>query len=259
MRYLQAWLRSVYTPNIDILDKPLSMPSKVKHSLEWWKDSMNVCVGVPFTLSSPTLLLIMEASLIDRAVHLNSHKVQGKWFPSESTLHINLLELKAVRNAYAHFLPLIRDTNTKIMTDNIMYMHYLNCHGGTRSSSQCTEALKLWNWCICQNVLISAAYLLGVQNITAESLSQVLTWPRIENEHKSTPPHIFITEDPNNRLVWYLHEQEMHPLLLQSWPRETLVRGCSPPPFPLMLKDLIKIKREKAKGILIASTWPRQI
>lgn len=96
------WFRSVYSPNRDALDKPLLMSSRVK--------------------PPPMLTLTTDASLIGRGAHLNNHKVQGKRSPSEVVLHINLLELRAVRNACVRFLPFIRDTHTKVMMDNVTCM-----------------------------------------------------------------------------------------------------------------------------------------
>lgn len=55
-----------------------------------------------------TSILTTDASLVGWGAHLDNHKISGKWSPTESTLHINLLEFRAVRNACAHFLLLIK-------------------------------------------------------------------------------------------------------------------------------------------------------
>lgn len=36
----------------------------------------------------------------------------------------------------------------------------------------CTEAVNLWNWCISHQILLSAAYLFGTQNVFADLLSR---------------------------------------------------------------------------------------
>lgn len=53
MRCLQSWFSLIYWLNKNRLDKPLLMPSRVKLSLDWWKDPENICIGVPFTQPSP--------------------------------------------------------------------------------------------------------------------------------------------------------------------------------------------------------------
>lgn len=60
-------------------------------------------------------------------VHLGGHIIQGKWSVQEYLLHINFLELRAVRNTYIHFLQLIRDKSIKVVTDNVVCMLYISC------------------------------------------------------------------------------------------------------------------------------------
>lgn len=44
MQCLQMWFSSVYRPNRDRQEyKPLLLPFRVKISLNWWKDSANIC------------------------------------------------------------------------------------------------------------------------------------------------------------------------------------------------------------------------
>lgn len=47
----------------------------------------------------------------------------------EAFLHINFLELRAVRNACVHFLLLIGGKSVKVMTDNIACMFSITCQG----------------------------------------------------------------------------------------------------------------------------------
>lgn len=58
--------------------------------------------------------------------HVGIHTIQGKWSTQETQLLLKLLELRAVRNASIHFLPLIRNRAIKIMTDNVASMFYIN-------------------------------------------------------------------------------------------------------------------------------------
>lgn len=94
IRCLQTWFSTVYRLNKDGLDKPLYVPSRVKHFLGWWKDGVNVSSGIPFTQPLPALLLTTDASLIGWDAYLNNLVTQGKWSLTEATFHINLLELR---------------------------------------------------------------------------------------------------------------------------------------------------------------------
>lgn len=151
------------------LNKPLSMPRKVKDSLQWWTCLHNVCAGVPFLQIPLEMISTTDTSLLDWGAHLNNLSVQGRWSISESTLHINILELRAVRNACAHFLPLIENKTIQIMTDNVASLFHINKE--RRGHSLCTVAMKLWKRCI-QQITVSADYPLGSQNIMTDILSR---------------------------------------------------------------------------------------
>lgn len=186
----------------------------------------------------------------------------------EMTLHSNLLELRAIRNVCAHFLPLISKTLMKIMTDKIVYMYYIIWHPLANLSSQCMEALKLWNLCLHHNVLISAAYLPQGQKITADSLSHKFSHDH-EWEMNPTVLHSIFYQWRTpviDLFATYLHRKcpfyccradlGKHPLkdALLLLGEKTLLYTF--PQFPLLLKVLTK--KEKANVLLIAPTWPRQ-
>nr|XP_014426613.1 uncharacterized protein LOC106731654 [Pelodiscus sinensis] len=92
--------------------------------------------------------------------------------PSESMMHINLLELRVVRNACRHFLPKIRTQTVRILSDNMTTVYYINRQGGARSRSLCAEAIALWDWCILHKISLIAEYLPGQQNSMADALSR---------------------------------------------------------------------------------------
>lgn len=55
------------------------------------------------------------------------------------------------------------------------YLFCINCRGGLRSPSLCAEAMKLWNWCIANHILISASYLLDMKNTIANNVSRYVS------------------------------------------------------------------------------------
>lgn len=117
-------------------------------------------------------MIMMDTSLIGRDTHIHHHAIQGQWSPTETQLHINLLELRAVCNVCLHFLPQIINKTVGVRTSNITCIFYINWQGGARSQSLCIEAMRLWNWCISHNITVSASYCPGCQNITADILSR---------------------------------------------------------------------------------------
>lgn len=62
--------------------------------------------------------------------------------------------------------------HTKIMMDNTSCMFFSSRQGGARFPSFCAKSVKLWNWCICNQIAITAACLPRVQNVTADAFSR---------------------------------------------------------------------------------------
>ena len=64
----------------------------------------------------------------------NDQTINGRWNKSEKNLHINELELLAIRHAVFSFLSLFLSTkHHKIMTDNGTSVSYINKQGGAHS------------------------------------------------------------------------------------------------------------------------------
>ncbi|XP_043364084.1 uncharacterized protein LOC122458725 [Dermochelys coriacea] len=114
----------------------------------------------------------------------------GKWWSAEDVLCINLLELRMVRNACAHFLPLFRGIQTKVMTDNTMCIYYINCWERQIIRLLCRSA-KAWEWVHFSNVLISVTYLPGVQNTTMDHLSRKFPHDHRWEMNPAVPDDIF--------------------------------------------------------------------
>lgn len=142
--------------------------------LESMERPADACMGIPCTEPSPSLFLTTDASLLGWGTHLNDLTAQDKWSPSKTCLHINLLKLRAVRNVCVHFRLLIRDTHTKVMTDNIACMYYINHQGGTSGS---TKAMELVYFLQCYN--ISSLTTRSTQHDSGQSQPQIPTQPQV--------------------------------------------------------------------------------
>lgn len=77
-----------------------------------------------------------------------------------------------VESSQEGLLPLIRTKSVKITTENTACVFYIGHQGRARFPSLCAEPIKLWYWCVANQVVISAYYLLGIQNSTVDSLSR---------------------------------------------------------------------------------------
>ncbi|XP_050794038.1 uncharacterized protein LOC127043859 [Gopherus flavomarginatus] len=269
MRPFQTWLHSVFRPGRDHLDVLVTVPPDPLRSLNWWLTPSLVCAGMPFHPQQPSMTLTTDASSLGWGAHLGHLRTQGLWSSQELSLHINVRELRAVRLACQAFQRRLRGRCVSVLTDNTMAMYYINKQGGTRSSPLCQEAIRLWDFCIAQSIDLVASFLPGVKNTLADRLSRSFLchewsirpdvihsifqrwgFPRID---------LFATKS-NRKCQEFCSFQGLSPgsitdAFLLPWTRHLLYAF---PPFPLVHKVLLKLRRDKAHLILIAPAWPRQ-
>lgn len=65
-----------------------------------------------------------------------------------------------------------RGKHIKVMMDrHVMHVLYQPTRRA-RAPYLCIKAVKFWNWCICNQLVITTAYLLGAQSVTMDTLSR---------------------------------------------------------------------------------------
>lgn len=99
----------------------------------------------------------------------------GLLSPTERRLDINLLEMMAGTFAVQTFSGGRQGIQVHKKMDNTMAVAYVNHLGCTRSTALSKKVRQLWMWCLDWEITISADYLSGKKNITADFQSRVLT------------------------------------------------------------------------------------
>lgn len=79
VRCLQGWLVTVYRPNKHTMSIQLTMPHKVRDSLDWWTHPCNLCSGIPFTQDPLSQMITTNASLIRWEAQMQRQTAQGLW------------------------------------------------------------------------------------------------------------------------------------------------------------------------------------
>ncbi|XP_065406172.1 uncharacterized protein LOC122174245 [Chrysemys picta bellii] len=269
LRPLQTWVSSIYCPHRDSLNMVVTVPNSVLTSLTWWLDHNVVCEGMPFHAPQPSLHLVTDASSLGWGAHLNEHHTQGLWTAPQLALHINVRELMVVRLACQAFLNLLRGRCVLVLIDNTTAMFYIKKQGGARSSILCQEAIRLWDFCIAHSIHLTASFLPGVQNTLADRLSrsfQTHEWsirPDIIHSvfQKWGFPQIDLFASRDNRKCHVFCSLQgrapgsLSDAFLLPW-KDHLFYAF--PPFPLVHKVLLKLRRDQAQVILVAPAWPRQ-
>jgi hypothetical protein len=158
-----------------------------------------------------------------------------------------------------------------VNTDNTTALSYLNKEGGTRSLPLCQLALEIFQWAEQNQTLVKAVYIKGELNVQADALSRFQV-PKMEwSLSTGTVDRLFSTlqectidlfaSDQNHRLPRFCSLQRSQIALAQdafsiSWTGEVVLAF---PPFSLIPRFLVKLQKDRARGILIAPDWPRQL
>ena len=100
--------------------------------------------------------------------HLN----RGRWLPKESIYHINALELLAAFLALKSFKLKISGKHIKIVIDNTAAVTTINNMGSWHSRNCHAIARQIWEFCITNNIWVTAADIPGSCNIIADRESR---------------------------------------------------------------------------------------
>ena len=111
------------------LEKVIPIPRSLHPHLKWWVEESNMLQGQPLHPLKHALQIFTDASKEGWDTHLNEHTVSWTCSLSESKLHINYLELKAVFLALKEFKDLCENNIVLIATDNTTVVAYINKEG----------------------------------------------------------------------------------------------------------------------------------
>ena len=148
--------------------------SSARIDLSWWSvvgDSLPSRSLAPFYADYE---LCTDASLSGWGCWTSDNREAcGAWSSSESLLHSNILEFRAVFFGFQCFFRSVSDCGVLIRSDNSTVVAYINKQGGT-TTRLCDQALELWELCVSRGITIRASHLAGVSNVRADRLSRVL-------------------------------------------------------------------------------------
>ena len=172
LRSIQFQLRQHWDQARDHKYRPVPVSADVLLDLIWWVDPQHLLAGVPLQQPEADLQLFTDASTQGWGAHMLDLQASGLWNPSESALHINLLELKAVRLGLESFQQFCQNKTVLVMSDNSTVVAYIKNQGGTRSWDLCQEALDLLQWSREQHISLQCRYIPGQRNVLADQLSR---------------------------------------------------------------------------------------
>ena len=144
LRPLQMCLLSVWKPHILPLDHPISINGMIRSHLQWWINPIRFETGTSIHPPDPKFFLYTDASHYGWGAHLEPTTLSfhGRWTENQSQLHINMLEMMAIRLALKQAKTFIHHSCIMISTDNTTVVSYINKQGGTHSPNLLRRSLE---------------------------------------------------------------------------------------------------------------------
>ena len=271
MRSLQWHLQDHWTQYAQSSETEVPIPEDIKRLLLWWTDAANVLCGVPLRPPDPDLRVFTDASTQGWGAHMNTDTIQGTWNREERLLHINILEMRAVRLALEQ-LQIPPKSRVLVASDNTTVVAYVNKQGGTRSRDLWTETSELFDLLSRLKISLRARHIPGRLNVIADQLSrdgQILPteWslrPDIVHNIFETwgHPHIDLFATRYNNKCPVFVSPVPDPLALEadalsiSW---EAMSAYAYPPHQIMTAVINQFRKTRScRLILVAPRWPNQ-
>lgn len=251
-------------------DKWIAITHDMKIDLLWWLNHIAVQSRNIFR-ESAEIDLYTDASNLGWGASLNHQQINGRWSLSETDLHINEKELKAILFALHSFASQLRGKHIKVFCDNTTAVHYVNEMGGTKSVMCNAICLKIWDLCEKIEVWVTCSHVPGRVNLLADAASRKFNdrheWKLSEAIFRELcevfgVPNIDLFASRLNKQVprfcsWRPDpEAEYFDAFSINWSQFELVYIF--PPFALIARCLQKIRAERARGWMIVPVWPSQ-
>lgn len=180
LRPFQMWLNGLnLNPEWHVHRcKRLHVSPQCLKSLSPWRNGDFITQGVPLgSVPARREVVNTDASLRGWGATWQGRMVQGTWLPWQQRLHINVLELMAVRLALRHFLPHLRDRHVLVRSDNTCVVFHINHHGGTRSVELVGLTTQILTWAAPRLASLRAMHIPGALNVSADFMSRQLPRP----------------------------------------------------------------------------------
>ena len=150
----------------------IALNIKSRTELTWWIENLRFCNGRTFSQLNPQVIIQTDASLTGWGAVCNGVQTSGQWTEEERSLHINVLELLAIKLALFSFTRGKRVKAIHFQIDNKAALSYLLKMGGTKNENMIRLSKEIWHYLLNHNMAITAEYLPSVLNTVADRESR---------------------------------------------------------------------------------------
>ena len=151
----------------------ITLNQKSKQELTWWIQNLSLCNGRCLVQPPPQMMIQTDASKIGWGAACQGEKTRGVWSEQEQKLHINILELLAVKLALLSFTK--NETVNSFQIDNttaIRYLAKMGGGGGTKSVKLVSLSKEIWEYLLDRGITITTENLPSAMNVIADQESR---------------------------------------------------------------------------------------
>ena len=139
-------------------ESPCIITPEASKDIIWWRDNILDAIASLYPTPEVDLTIFTYASNKGWGASTNDQTINGRLNEPQKFLHINELELLAIRHAVFSFMSLFSNAKPlRIMIDNITSVSYINKPGGTHSLMCNKLTIEIWEICIKHLSHLSAA------------------------------------------------------------------------------------------------------
>ena len=154
-------------------ENPCKITPEVSKDIIWWRDNTIDTIASLHPTPEVDLTIFIDVSNEGWGGSTNDQTINGRSNESEKLLHLNKIELLAIKHVVYSFLPLFPNTkHFRIMTDNSTSVSYINKQGSTHSPMCNKLTIKVSEICIQHLSHLSAAHIPGKHNVIADLASR---------------------------------------------------------------------------------------
>ena len=248
----------------------VALSEPIKMQIKWWQDNVfHVCRNV--TVPAPEHVIESDASNTGwGGIYNNGCTAHGQWSHDEIQYHINYRELKGAQFMLQTYCEDLHDTHIRLKCDNTTAVACINRMASTKHMLMALTR-EIWLWALQRNINLSAEFLPGRLNTIADEQSRVvenldaewMVYPSIFKQVCSTfgePDIDLFASRINAQSSCYVSwRPDPHAVAIDAFNMQWQnIKGYAFPPFSVIPRLLQKIRRDKARMILILPIWPTQ-
>ena len=141
------------------------MNKKSRKELQWCIQNLEICNGWLIVQDHSFVLIKTDASKKGWGKFCQGIPTRGEWISQEMEMHINILELKAVKLALMSFQKQMEVKAVHSQIDNTTALMYLLKMGFTGNKTLLDLAKDIWDYILKNGITITAKFLPSCLNV----------------------------------------------------------------------------------------------